>query len=119
VTYKIAERRAQDALHRPRFRRDDMDFDLAMAQRGGCFEPDKAGADHDSTAPFSGASDQIAAVAERAQCAHMWQIAPRHLQPDGFSACGKQQFGEAEWFTAAKHDASRGGIDRRGCGAEP
>ena len=116
---EIAELRPQYALHRPRFGCHDMDLDLAMTQRGGRLKPDEAGADHDGMASLGGARDQVAAVGERAQGAHMRQISPRHLQPDWFGVSGEQKFVEAELFAAAEHDMAPGDIDRRrGC-AEP
>ena len=42
---EIAELRPEHALHRPRFRRHDMDLDIAGAQRRRRFEPDEARAD--------------------------------------------------------------------------
>ena len=71
LPYEIAELRPQYALHRPRFGCHDMDLDLAMTQRGGRLKPDEAGADHDGMASLGGARDQVAAVGERAQGAHM------------------------------------------------
>ena len=71
LPYEVAELRAEHALHRPRLRRDDVNLDLAMTQRAGRFKPNEAGAEHDGAASLVGASDQIAAVSERAQRAHM------------------------------------------------
>ena len=66
LPYEIAELRPQYALHRPRFGCHDMDLDLAMTQRGGRFESNEAGADHDGMSSPSGASNQVATVGERA-----------------------------------------------------
>jgi len=119
LPYEIAELRPQYALHRPRFGCHDMDLDLAMTQRGGRFESNEAGADHDGMSSPSGASNQVATVGERAQGAHMRQISPWHLQPDWFGASGEQELVKAQLFAAAEHDMAPGGIDRRrGC-AEP
>ena len=71
LPYEVAELRAEHAFHRPRLGRDDMNLDLAMTQRGGRFKPDEAGADDHGAASLVGASDQVAAVGERAQGAHM------------------------------------------------
>jgi hypothetical protein len=64
LSHKIAELRAEYVLHRPRFGRDDVDLDLAMAKRGGNFETYEAGADNDGPASLAGAGDQVAAVSE-------------------------------------------------------
>src|SRR5215467_14836376 len=71
LPYEVAELRAEYALHRPRLGRDDVNLDLAMTQRGGGFKPDEAGTEDDGAVSLVGASDQIAAVGERAQRAHM------------------------------------------------
>ena len=48
--HEAAELEPQDLLHRPLFRRDDMDFDIARAQRRRNFKADEAGAEHDRRA---------------------------------------------------------------------
>ena len=47
---EVAHVRSEHTLHRPLFRRHHVDLDVARAQRGRDFEPDKAGADHDRAA---------------------------------------------------------------------
>jgi hypothetical protein len=71
LPHEVAELRAKHALHRPRLGRDDVNLDLAMTQRGGRFEPDEAGADDDGAPSLVAAGDQVAAVGERTQRAHM------------------------------------------------
>ena len=71
---EIAELRPEHALQRPRFRRHDMHFELAGAQRRRHFEPDEARADHDHALRAFGVGDDGAAVGERAQRMNMRQI---------------------------------------------
>ncbi len=111
--HEISQRRPEHPLHRPRLGRDDMNLDLAMPQSGGRFEPDEARADNDGAAPFPGASDQIAAVGERAQRPHMRQFGTRHLQPDRLGAGRQQQLVETERLAVTQHDAAARDIERR------
>ena len=48
--HEVAELRPEDALQRPLLGRDDMDLELARAQRGRDLEADEARADHDGAA---------------------------------------------------------------------
>src|SRR5262245_24465152 len=73
-THEIPHLRTQDALHRALLGGDDMDLDLAGAQRGSDFEPDEARAQHDRAASCLGALDDGAAIGKRAQRADMRQV---------------------------------------------
>ena len=53
---EIAQLRPEHALHRPRFRRHDVDLDIARTQRRRDFEPDEARADHERAARAFGAA---------------------------------------------------------------
>ena len=63
---EVAQLRAEHALHRPRFRRHDMDFDVAGAQRRRDFQPDEARADDQRTrAPVARAMMARQSASER------------------------------------------------------
>ena len=88
---EIAHLRAQHALHRPLLRRDDMDLDLARAQRRRDLEADEARADHhDARARAFGACDDRAAVGQRAQGVDVRLVGAGNRQPHRLGA-GRQQ----------------------------
>ena len=71
---EVAELRAEDALHRPLLGRDYVHLEAAGTQRGGHFQADEAGAQHDGAARRARASDHGAAVTQRAQRVNVRQI---------------------------------------------
>ena len=89
--HEIAELGAENALQRPRFRRDDMDLDAARAQRRRDFEPDEARADDDRAARASSRRDDGAAVGERAQRVDMRQVGAGDRQAHRLGAGREQQ----------------------------
>ena len=72
-----AEVVAEHALERKLLRRDDVDVDLARAQRRRDLEADEARADHDGALCRLRRGDDRAAVGERAQVVHVRQIGAR------------------------------------------
>ena len=64
---EISHLGTEHALHRPLLQSDDMNLDLAGAQRCCDFEPDKTCADHQRAPRAAGRRDDRAAVIERTQ----------------------------------------------------
>src|SRR5580693_8074111 len=62
--HEIAELRTEDALHRPGFRRHDMNLDIAGAQRRRDLKPDEARTDNEGAPRALRVVDDGAAVRE-------------------------------------------------------
>ncbi len=88
---EAAEVRPQDLFHRPFFRRDDMDLDVARAQRGRDFEPDEARAEHNDPLCRLGAFDDRLAVLERAEHEHVRRLGAGEGRGHGLGAGREKQ----------------------------
>ena len=108
---EVAHLRTQDALHRPLFRRDHMDFDIAGAQGGRDLEPDKARAQHDCPARRLGTLDDRPAVRERAQRAYVRLVGARDRQADRLGAGCEQQPIVRNLAPVGERDLARARVD--------
>jgi len=70
LLHRVADLRPHDAFQRHLLRGDDVDLQIARAQRRGGLEADEAGADHHHAFVASGFVDDRLAVGQRAQVVH-------------------------------------------------
>ena len=89
--HEAAELRPQNFLHRPFFRRDDMDLDVARAQRGRDFEADEARPEHDDPLRRLGAFDDRPAVFKRAKHEHVRRLGAGQGRGHGLGAGREKQ----------------------------
>ena len=89
-TNEVAHVGSEHALHWPLLRSDDMNLDLARAQRRRGLKADKAGADHDREARAVRNVNDRAAIGERAQHVDVRLIGARNGQPHRFGARRQQ-----------------------------
>ena len=114
----VAERRPHDAFQRPRLGRDDVHRQAAGPQRGGHFQADEAGADHDALPGGRGVGDQRPAVGQRAQDVDMRQVGAGNAEPDRIGSGGDQQRAIGQHAAVRQPQLLRGGLDRRDPHAE-
>ena len=99
---------------------DDMDLDVARAQRRRGLQPDKARADHDRAARAFGRVDDGAAIGERAQHVDMRLVGARDRQPHRLGAGRQQQPVVGNGVAAGDDDVARASASIAGdLGVEP
>ena len=111
--HEAAEIGTQDFLHRPLFRRDDMDLDVARAQRGRDFEPDEARAEHDDPLCRLGAFDDRPAVLQRTKHEHVRRLGAGEGRGHGLGAGREKQAIVGKLVAGRKGDFTRPGVDGR------
>ena len=116
---KSPEFRAQNSLHRLLFRRDDMDLDVARAQRGRDFEPDEARAQHDRAARRLRPLDDRPAVAERAKHKHVATAWRRGWTGARARRRSREAAGRREASRRRERDLARSHVDCRDRRIEP
>ena len=116
--HEPADLGSHDPLHRDRLGRDDVHLQLPRPQRGGDFEPDKAGADDHRAARRRGLRDDGAAVGERAQIVDMREIAAGQVEAHRVGAGRDQEPVVVVTAAVLKLEAAARAVDRRDAGAE-
>ncbi len=109
--HEAAEVRAQNFLHRMLFRRDDMDLDVARAERGRDFEADEAGAEHDRPARRLRPLDDRPAVLERSKHKHVRRPGAGDGRRDGLGAGREKKAVEGKLLAASERDFARANVD--------
>ena len=116
--HEVAHVGAEDALHRPRLGRNDMDLDLAGAQRRRDLEPDEARADHDRALGILGIGDDGAGIVERTQDMDMPLAGAGNRQPHRLGAGREQQAVVRHGLAVGERDMAGLGVDRSHIGRE-
>ena len=116
---EVAHVRSEHTFHGPMFRRNDVDLDIARAQRRRGLKSDKAGTDHNRTArTFCGFNDRPA-IRKRAQDVDMRLVSTRDRQPNRLSAGRQQQAIIRNGAATGDDDIARFGIDRFNIALKP
>ncbi len=111
--HEAAELGPQNFLHRPFFRRDDMDLDVARAQRGRDFEADEARAEHDDPLCRLGAFDDRLAVLQRAKHEHVRRLGAGEGRGHRLGAGREKQAIVGKLVAGRERDFTRAGVDGR------
>ena len=108
---EAAELGPENFLHRPLFRRDDMDLDVARAQRGRDFEADEARAEHDDPPRGLGSFDDRTGVLKRAEHEHVGRLGAGEGRGDGLGAGREKQAIERNGVAVGKLNFMRADVD--------
>ena len=103
--------RTEHARHGDRLRTDDMDVDVARAQRRRDFKTDEACADDHCLVGLSGLCNQRAAVVERAQIMNMIEVRAGNVEPDRLRAGRKQKRAITPMLAVRELDCRFPGVD--------
>ena len=109
--HEAAELGPQNFLHRMLFRRDDMDLDVARAQRGRDFEADEARPEDDRPARRLRPLDDRPAVFKRAKHEHVRRLGAGDGRRDRLGAGREKQAIEGNCLAVRERDLTRAGVD--------
>ena len=119
LAHEGADFGAEHALHRYLLRRGDVNLESARPEGGRHFETDEARAQHDHAPRLCRARDDLPAIGERPQGAHMRQLRAGDLKPHGLGPGRQQQPIEFERAPVGERQPPRLRVKAFGDGAEP